>query len=67
MSDIKLKLIQIDRVGRGIYEVMTKVSCIECNKNHWTRIGQRMRFDLDGDLHIKVDSLRFDIDGDSND
>ena len=57
MNDILLKFKDTDRAGRGIYDVHTNQSCATCGNHHFRFTGQQIRFDLDGNLHIKVDNM----------
>lgn len=57
MKDILLKYRFTDRVGRGVYRVSTKKQCDTCGDHHFVDTGQQIRFDLDGNLRIKIDDM----------
>jgi hypothetical protein len=61
MTDLLLKHTFTDRAGRGVYEVWRTLDCPTCKRTHSDVFtGQKIRFDLDGDHNIKVDSIRLD-------
>lgn len=57
MNDILLEYRFTDRAGRGVYDVKTKQRCNTCANYHFERTGQQIRFDLDGNLRIKIDNV----------
>ena len=56
MNDLLLEFRFTDRAGRGVYNVLTKVPCDTCGNHHFKLTGQQIRFDLDGNLRIKIDN-----------
>lgn len=54
MKDLKLEHKFTDRGGAEVYIVLRKTPCDACGVPHWTFTGQEIRFELDGNLHIKA-------------
>ena len=58
MEDILLKFVFTDRAGRGVYDVWSmQTECPECQMKDFAPTRQKIRFDLDQNLHIKVDTV----------
>lgn len=63
MNDILLKSEFVDRAAGTVYSVhIVEHQCNCCGKATLKDVGQKIRFDLDGDHRLKVDNVWVDID-----
>ena len=56
-NDIRLKFDFVDRAGRSVYFVQRRQTCECCGAKFWKSTGQKIRFDLDNNHHIRVDAM----------
>lgn len=57
MPNLRLTFEFTDRAGRGVYSVEAQHECPTCGFQFWKKTGQRLRFDLDGNLHIRLQNV----------